>query len=434
MNLPIDSRRTMFTLAALLGCTTFGACTPVPATLVTTGDSHTCALFDGGSVRCWGNGSTGALGYGNTNDIGDNEIAESGGDVPLGGNAITVSAGNAHTCAVMSGGDVRCWGWGSFGRLGYNGTNNIGDNETPAGHTVNLGGTAVAVAAGGLHTCALLTGGRVRCWGHGGDGALGYGNIHDIGDNENPSSAGDVAVGGTVSQVVAGAFHTCAMTNSGSVICWGANDSGQLGYQGVNYIGDNELPNSAGAVLLGYAYSPFYIPGPDGKAAQITAGYAHTCAVTQAGGVRCWGWGAYGQLGYGNTHDVGRNQYPAAAGDVTLSGQATQVSAGTMHTCALLVGGAVQCWGLGSSGQLGYGNTNSIGDNETPASAGTVSLGEPAIKIAAGGAHTCAVLQSGNIRCWGSGADGRLGYGNTNNIGDNELPTAVDTVPVNPVQ
>ena len=99
-------------------------------------------------------------------------------------------------------------------------------------------------------------------------------------------------------------------------------------------------------------------------------------------------------------------------------------AAGFIHICALLDTGAVRCWGFGADGQLGYGNTNNIGDDEVPASAGDVDLGGTVVQIASGGFHTCALLDTGTARCWGRGADGQLGYGNIVWIGDDEVPAS----------
>jgi alpha-tubulin suppressor-like RCC1 family protein len=203
---------------------------PVVVRQIAVGAEHTCALLTNGAVRCWGRGDSGRLGYGNTNTIGDDEIPASAGDVNVGGTVQQIAAGSDHTCALLTTGAVRCWGHGGDGRLGYGNTNTIGDNETPASAgDVNVGGTVQQIAAGGGHTCALLTNGAVRCWGEGSFGQLGYGNTNWIGDNETPASAGDVPVGGTVQQIAAGIFHTCAVLTNGAVRCWGYGACGPLG-------------------------------------------------------------------------------------------------------------------------------------------------------------------------------------------------------------
>ena len=195
------------------------------------GESHTCALLDTGKVRCWGRNDSGQLGYGHTQSLGDDEPLASVGDVPLTDNGIQLAVGGHHTCLLLEGGAVRCWGRNDSGQLGYGHTQSLGDDEavSSSGY-VPFGGRAVELVAGFAHTCALLDTGKVRCWGHNAYGQLGYGHTRAMGDDELPSSAGDVDVGGSVRHLVAGAWHTCALLTTGAVRCWGRNDSGQLGY------------------------------------------------------------------------------------------------------------------------------------------------------------------------------------------------------------
>jgi len=387
-----------------------------------TGDSsgHTCALAAGGALRCWGFGSIGRLGYANESTIGDDETPGAVAPVDLGGTAAAVSVGAFHTCAALADGSVRCWGFGINGRLGYGNTITIGDDEAPgSAGPVNLGGAATAITAGSGHTCALLTGGSLRCWGFGGDGRLGYGDQRTIGDDEVPSSVGTVDLGGAATAVTAGGFHTCGLLVGGSVRCWGLGDNGRLGYGNGTTIGEDEKPSSVGPVATG------------GAAKAITAGDGHTCALLEGGSVRCWGLGGNGRLGYANTDTIGDDETPASvAQPVSLGGVATAISAGDAHTCALLEGGSVRCWGFGGNGRLGYANTSDVGDNEAPGSVGPVALGRPAKAISAGGRHTCALLDDDSVRCWGFAATGRLGYCNPNDIGDDEAPGSVGPVNV----
>ena len=387
-------------------------------TQIGAGSDHTCALLDTGAVRCWGWGGLGQLGYGNGSSIGANETPSTAGDVAVGAAVAQIVAGHAHTCAVLDTGAVRCWGSGGFSNLGYGNTGNIGDDETPASAgDVDVGGTVTQIAAGTFHTCALLATGAVRCWGNGGNGKLGYGDRITIGDNETPASAGDVDVGGTVTQITVGKYHTCALLDTGAVRCWGLGTNGRLGYGNASDIGDNETPATAGDVDVG------------GTVAQIVAGEEHTCALLDTGAVRCWGAGANGRLGYGNTNNIGDDEAPATAGDVDVGGTVVQIDAGLFHTCALLDTGAVRCWGAGAVGRLGYGNSITIGDDESPATAGDVDVGGTVVQIATG-SHTCALLATGAVRCWGSGANGKLGYGNINSIGDNETPASAGDVDI----
>jgi len=346
---------------------------------------------------------------------------------PASAAAGTLDIGRYHACAILELGSVRCWGFGGGGSLGYAGEDTIGDDETPAAAgPVDLGPgrTAVALSAGWFHTCALLDHGDVRCWGLGLDGRLGYGNALTIGDDEAPSAAGPVNLGPgrTARAIAAGGAHTCAILDTGAVRCWGFGIDGRLGYGDQNTIGDNEAPAAVGPVMLGTGRT----------AAAITAGNAHTCALLDDGTVRCWGNARFGQVGSGNTFTFSATQTPDTLPLVALGGAAVAISAGDFHTCALLAGGAVRCWGVGLNGRLGYGNTNTIGDDETPDAAGPVDLGRPAVAISAGADHTCAVLDDGTVRCWGAGHDGQLGYGNTADIGDDEQPSAAGPVDLGP--
>ncbi|MCH9679992.1 MAG: hypothetical protein K0V04_01060 [Deltaproteobacteria bacterium] len=336
------------------------------AAMVAAGDAFTCAVTVDGAVRCWGWNISGQLGYGNVLDIGDDELPSSVGDNTLAAGVITtIATGTRSVCAAYDDGEVACWGDANFGQLGYGNYDNIGDNEfvSTAG-LVDVPGDVVQLAVGDRHTCARLSTGAVRCWGYGGDGALGYGNPDWIGDNELPSSVGEVAVPSAVS-LVAGANHTCVLTVTGLVWCWGHSANGALGHGNTAPIGDNETPVGSAMVvedMLGESVT------------QIVAGADHTCALVSGSLVRCWGNGAYGRLGYGNTNDIGDDETPYSAGNVDIGGPVVQLAAGYRHTCALMQSGGVRCWGLGWDGRLGYGNTDNIGDDETPSSAGDVPL------------------------------------------------------------
>ncbi|HWB79413.1 MAG TPA: hypothetical protein VG755_30835 [Nannocystaceae bacterium] len=387
---------------------------------------------------------------------------------------IEVSAGGSHTCVLTRTGAVRCWGNGSDGRLGYALFGNVGDNETPASAgNVTVGGLAIATGTGNRHTCAIRELGPMRCWGDGADGRLGYANTNDIGDNEAPNAAGDIDTLDSPTAITLGFAHTCAVLESGGLQCWGLGTNGRLGYSSTSSIGDDERPSDVDVVDIGTDVTA------------VAAGTAHTCAITVDGDVMCWGLGTDGRLGYANEESVGDDETPASIGVVDVGGAVTQVSAGDRHTCALLDGGTVRCWGYGFQGRLGYGNglvtvgddetpatagdvdvggtvtqisvggTHScalleggtvrcwgtyglgipdagltIGDDETPADVGDVDVGGVVVQISAGANHTCAVLEGGTVRCWGTGAEGRLGYGNTNAVGETDTPASAGDVVV----
>ncbi|WP_181234609.1 RCC1 domain-containing protein [Enhygromyxa salina] len=399
------------------GCSS--SCEPEQVTQIVAGAAHTCALLHTGAVRCWGYNGAGALGYGHTETIGDDDQPAAAGDIDLGGIAVQLSAGMFHTCALLDTGAVRCWGTNYAGQLGIPGSENIGDDEVPAaGGDVVLGGSAVQITSGDSHTCALLDTGKVRCWGYNDRGQLGYGHTETIGDDENPSLAGDVTLGfHSAVQLSAGARQTCAVLEDGALRCWGSADTGALGYGNLDDIGDNETPWSAGNVQLG------------AKAVQVTTHLRHTCARLETGEVRCWGGPAIGVPHLKNF--IGDDEFPTAVGPVDVGGAVLDISTGEDHTCAVLEGGDVRCWGDSSNGQLGYGNTDNVGYSQHPSAVPTVDLGGAAItSVVTGYAHTCALVVDGSVRCWGDNSQGQLGLGNTENVGDDELPVDVDLVRV----
>ena len=403
------------------------------------GANFSCAIVTGGQVRCWGYGAQGELGYPGVTTVGAGDTPASVGPVDIGSGftATAISSGDYHTCVIRNDGSVLCWGYGADGRLGYGNTSDVGETETPGSvGPVNLGPghTAEAISAGGGHTCAILDDGSVRCWGYGYSGQLGYDGRSSLGDT--PATTPDrlppvnLGPGRTATAISAGGRHTCAILDDGTVRCWGNGGSGRLGYGDASNIGD-------GAPDLSVAVAGPVDLGPQRTAVAISAGNAHTCAILDDGTLRCWGFGFSGELGYGSQSNVGNTpaDTPDKAGPVDLGPgrTATAISAGSFHTCAILDDGSVRCWGYGGDGRLGYGNTNSVGDQQTPGSVGPVDLGagRSAVAISAGADHTCARLEDGSVRCWGYGGNGRLGYCNQSNVGDAPATTPDMTGPVN---
>ncbi len=186
--------------------------------------------------------------------------------------------------------------------------------------------------------------------------------------------------------IAAGGAHTCALTAAGSVLCWGYNGYGQLG--------NGSFTSSS---------VPVQVSGLTSGVAALAVGRDHACAITPAGGVVCWGFGGYGQLG--NNSLASSSQPVAVAG---LSSGVVAVAAGEYHCCAVKAGGAVQCWGLNDAGQLGD-------DSTTNSSIPVDVIGEAAgiTAITAGGRHTCARSSAGGVQCWGANSSGQLGNGST---------------------
>ena len=283
--------------------------------------------------------------------------------------AIQIAAGLYHSCAVVGGGAVKCWGSNGSGQLG-NGTNNA--SNVPVG-VLGLSG-ATQIAAGDAHTCALVSGGAVKCWGS---------NMGQLGNGTNKDSRVPVGVVGVsgATQVSAGAFHSCAVVSGGAVKCWGYNYKGQLGNGTTT---DSSVPVAVSGIS---------------GATQIEAGWGHSCAVLSGGAERCWGKNRYGQFGDGTNND---SSVPVDV--VGLSGE-TQITAGDSHTCAVVAGGVAKCWGINEYGWLGDGTRN---DSSVPVDVVGVS---GATQITASVRHTCALVGGGAVKCWGSNSDGQLGNG-----------------------
>jgi alpha-tubulin suppressor-like RCC1 family protein len=383
---------------------------------------HTCAVLDNESVRCWGYNVDGQLGLGSMTAIGDTEHPNSIDPIELGAVPTGVAAGLSHSCTLSAAdGGVRCWGRSSAGRLGYLDTQSYGDNngEVPSARgAVVVGGLVESLYAGGAMTCAILQGGSVRCWGYNGHGQLGQASSDPIGDDETPGSVPVISLGAAAEQLAVGEEHICARLIGGVLRCWGWGQGGRLGLSSTSTIGDGEVPTAVDPVDLGDGVTVI----------DVAAGGAHTCAVTTSKEVFCWGIPDGGRLGYGDGEMVGDNETPAMKGPVSVGGNVEQVVAGASHTCARLTDGTVRCWGANADGQLGRGNTDPIGDTDVPSDHLAIDLGGTAIDLVAGDFHTCAILSDGAVRCWGESAGGQLGYSSTQTIGDTEAPSSAGPV------
>jgi alpha-tubulin suppressor-like RCC1 family protein len=289
--------------------------------------------------------------------------------------AISMATGYAHNCAVTSAGGVMCWGYNKYGQLGDNSTT---DKSQP-GPVIGLGNGISAVTASQFYSCALTTEGTVKCWGQNLYGQLGNGTA--------TNSYTPVAVPGLTGVVAisSGLAHSCALLATGNVKCWGSNSNGQVGN------------GSAGG-----ATTPVSVIGVSG-AIGIATGQGHSCAVLSNKTVQCWGDNSWGQLGNGTT------VRSLTRVNVTGLSDATSIAAGTTHTCANTTAGSPKCWGNNNNGQLGNG-TVATALLPTP----VTGLNSGVTTIAASGfsVSTCAVLTSGDAKCWGNNASGQLGNGN----------------------
>ncbi|MBI1801247.1 MAG: RCC1 repeat-containing protein, partial [Chloroflexi bacterium] len=359
---------------------------PTPQTVstamaVATGNYHSCALTTGGGVKCWGWNAYGQLGDGTTTN---RTIAVD--VVGLTSGVSAIAAGGYHTCALTTTSDVKCWGYNSTGQLGDGTTT---DRYTPV-DVVGLTSGVASISAGYGHTCALTTGGGVKCWGWNDSGQLGDGTTTD---RLTPVDVTGLTSG--VTAIAAGYYHTCALTKGGGLKCWGLDFHGQFG-DGTNLTTD---PLSQ--------LTPVDVIGLTSGVSAIVAGSAHTCALTKSGGLKCWGWNAFGQLGDGT--GITR----ATAVDVVgLTSGVTAIAAGELHTCAATTGGGLKCWGANGNGQLGDGTTI---QRNTPVDVSGLTSGVNAI-VAGGaypGGHTCALTTTNGVKCWGLNNYGQVGDGTT---------------------
>jgi alpha-tubulin suppressor-like RCC1 family protein len=363
-----------------------------------------------------------------------------------------VAAGERHTCMIDDDANVVCWGDNRFGQLGaVFALQRIGLDERLSdvpGRTLDFYEDVVQITAGAQHTCVLFHTGDVRCWGTMYDHPT-FGVINSIwgtaqfefvtgsegmppgavGELEefgfiDPLHTGNVMLADTAEQISAApdGATICALLRSGNISCWGLNIFGQLG------LGDR-LP-------LDLAHEEF-LPVVElaEPAIEVRSALGHTCVLTESGRVQCWGDGTYGRLGSGES---GSRYSPGDYVDIGESGEpVVGLAVGLDHNCVLLTRGAVRCWGNNHQGQLGYGHTLAIGDNETPAQAvmqpgpdgreylgGDVALGTEIIQVMTFPASstrsslgiwdsspTCALTKDRFVRCWGRNDVGQLGYG-----------------------
>lgn len=169
-------------------------------------------------------------------------------------------------------------------------------------------------------------------------------------------------------------------------------------------------------------------PTPDVRIVQASGNQTGTCALDSQGQVYCWGRNSVGQLGQGHSTSFDPSMPANTAGPVPLGQPATMIASGQHHNCALLQDASVICWGDGFGGVLGRGNTNHIGNNETPGQLPSIRIGAKVRSIHAGWNQSCAISVDDTLHCWGVNDDGELGYGHTQRIGDDETPVSAGAV------
>ena len=295
---------------------------------VSAGTDHSCAIPDDGSLWCWGHNQYGQIGDGSTDprpsptpvNLGEDRTAKA------------VSTGNGHSCAILDDGSLKCWGYNQHGQIG---DGSADPRLVPT--TVELGDdkTAKTVSLGGYHSCAILNDGSLKCWGDNRHGQIGDGST----DPRHSPTAINLGDNRTASALDAGGDHTCVLLDGDhSPVCWGLNDSGQLG--------DKTSTSRS---------SPTPVHLLSGHPAEaLSLGHRHSCALMKNGILYCWGANSDRQLGDGSTEP---RSYPVAPnlGDHT---SVRVAGAGGKHTCAIVEDDSLVCWGNNTSGRLGDGSDN----------------------------------------------------------------------------
>jgi alpha-tubulin suppressor-like RCC1 family protein len=390
-------------VACDIACDAAGSACVVPVQLAA-GSFHTCALLSDGTVRCWGSNYFGQLGNNTTAD------AYKPQPVPDIQGATAIAAGQQNTCAILADKTASCWGANGSGQIGSGGSPALLPVKLNLSNVVKVGvgGDAGSMVGGDSgHLCAVVeSGGKsvVKCIGSNGSGQLGGGS------KSSEPVRSFVDVGGlvdSVERVSLGFRHTCVVTKTGAVFCWGANDRGQV-----------DGSESTSPVLQPRAVSA--VAGSVDVQTNSSL-YGYTCALKGDGVAFCWGSAAYGQLGGGQNHLPSNGQTPAVVQNL---GDIKQVDTSNGHACALKKDGTVWCWGANNVGQLGVDcslatcdfadESGGIGFDSDYAKVPQLARMSNAEEIVAGdGNTTCARTTDHKVLCWGDNRYGQLGLGQT---------------------
>jgi alpha-tubulin suppressor-like RCC1 family protein len=341
---------------------------------IAAGSGFTCSVRDG-ALTCWGEGGCGQLGDGAA-------VSEAPVQVADDRTWESVATGEAHACAIDSDRGLWCWGDGISGQ--------VGDGQVLDDFPVSLhcrtepmpiaeGQTWARISAGARHTCGVQTDGTLWCWGSNDHGQIGDGAVGGQYQRLVPTEVG----GDFWLDVFAGQSHTCGLRSDHVVACWGSGE--QLGVEGMSF--------SSTPIALELSAPIRALAG--GGAAN------HSCAIDVDDRLWCWGGNQFGQLGEGE---------PTVPTPTLVAGVDAVAEAATYRntTCVRRSDGAVICFGLGSSGQLGDGMTGQLHASATPIE---VAPGTAFGSVAVGGEHACARRDDGVDLCWGSNATGAIGDG-----------------------
>lgn len=356
---------------------------PEKVTSISSGSLHTCALTVSGSVYCWGTNQEGQLGS-------ETEDFISPGPLKVSANSDVfsyISADYSTSCAITSTGEAKCWGSYAMIQPDYS----YASNSSIPVAIPDLGEKVITIDPGSSHICAIVESGKLFCWGNNSSGQLGNGTTSD---SLSPVEVTELP--GEVKSVSAGAIHTCAITIDGKLYCWGDNEQGALGNS--SYI-DSYVPVKISVFSTGVR--------------DVIASTQRTCAIGDAGGLKCWGDNSYGSIGDGST-----SSRSAPVDVMGLSSGVVLYTNVSLVSCALVSGGVVKCWGS----DPWYDNIalkeGVVRTSSTPLSVSGLTSG--VAQLSTGYKYSCALMTTGSVKCWGNGS---LGNGEG---GASYIPVAVE--------
>ncbi|KAA0148231.1 hypothetical protein FNF31_07457 [Cafeteria roenbergensis] len=398
-----------------------------PAVAVQGGSRFSLVLRSDGTIHSFGSNGQGQLGRGNTDTVGHTlgSLAVMREPISVGGWAVSVATGGEHVLVMLSDGTVRAFGRGTYGQLGYGSGANLGlSNITLPSMlaSVPLGGRALAVGAGEHHSLVSLDNGELRAFGRNAEGQLGVGSTTSRGNTMAtiPAATGGVMpLTAAARQATGGKKHSVVVTAEGTVVLTGSNQEGQLAAGATAMVGDStvSLPPQGGSSLS------------EGDVVGAAAGDGHTVLLASSGKLVTFGRAGAGQLGRDASSNVGSSagDSPSKMTSFSLWQQAVAVAAGTSASAAVLVDGGLVTFGDGDVGTLGYGDSDrAVALDEAPQSWRTdvraasqprdSRAEEAVVGVATGGGHTLIVLEDGRVRPVGSSDVGQLGLGGTNSV------------------
>ncbi|SHM49649.1 Alpha-tubulin suppressor [Duganella sacchari] len=352
------------------------------AVAVGAGAIHSCAALAEGGVKCWGSNGFGQLGNGTT-------VASL---VPVtvqglsNEKIVAIGGGQTFTCALTSTGTVYCWGQNNYLQLG---NNKIALSTTPIPVQIPTG-AAKSLTVGMYHACVLDVYGNIYCWG--------LNTSAQLNRNTLTTKSSVLLYSAGMNDVVAlrgDGYSTCYRDTNGGAKCFGYNKNGQLG------LGFKDATDGA---TYG---APNYVLGLSNNVLSTSASMYHSCAVKTDHTTLCWGSNLFGSLGFSPTgSDAGIFLTPTVVPG--LRGDAVSVVTGYMHSCVITAVGGAQCWGKNGVGQLGNGRALPY-----ESASDVIGLNEKITSLAMGSSHSCALLESGTVKCFGQATSGQLGTGTT---------------------